>query len=367
MYNLSRLDPSYVVEVQKFIDAVKIHAQRTKAKHICCPCADCKNIVVFDNVEAITSHLVCRGFVEDYLIWTKHGEGSSTPYMRTTDNTASNINVEGPMPYLNECDAMPDINETHHAMPDVNQTHNSTSDVNETQHVNTDAIEDADFLEAIMNRCADPSIFFMKRMEALKKAAEEPLYDESKGCTKEWSTLRAVLQFLTIKARYGWSDASFNDLLRVLGDLLPKENKVPANTYYAKKLVSPLTMGVEKIHACRNHCILYRGDQYKDLDSCPNCGASRYKTNKDYREEENAASVSSGRKRKKTQTKTQQDKRSKPTSNIEVDYYALRRIPALVIWYLPVVDRLRCLFANPDDAELMTWHASDERKDDGKL
>ncbi|XP_066347639.1 uncharacterized protein [Miscanthus floridulus] len=287
--------------------------------------------------------------------------------MRTTDNTTSNINVEGPMPYLNECDAMPDINETHHAMPDVNQTHNSTSDVNETQHVNTDATEDADFLEAIMNRCADPSIFFMKRMEALKKAAEEPLYDESKGCTKEWSTLRAVLQFLTIKARYGWSDASFNDLLRVLGDLLPKENKVPANMYYAKKLVSPLTMGVEKIHACRNHCILYRGDQYKDLDSCPNCGASRYKTNKDYREEENAASVSSGRKRKKTQTKTQQDKRSKPTSNIEVDYYALRRIPALVIWYLPVVDRLRCLFANPDDAELMTWHASDERKDDGKL
>ena len=136
--------------------------------------------------------------------------------------------------------------------------------------------------------------------------------------------------------------------------MLSKENKVPANTYYAKKLVSPLTIGVEKIHACRNHCILYRGDQFKDLDSCPNCGVSRYKTNKDYREEENLASVSTGRKRKKTQTKTQQDKRSKPSSNEEVDYYALRRIPALVIWYLPVVDRLRCLFANPEDAELMT-------------
>jgi len=57
MYNLSRLDPSYVVEVQKFIDAAKIHAQRTKAKHICCPCTDCKNFVVFDNVEAIISRL----------------------------------------------------------------------------------------------------------------------------------------------------------------------------------------------------------------------------------------------------------------------------------------------------------------------
>jgi predicted nucleic acid-binding Zn-ribbon protein len=77
--------------------------------------------------------------------------------------------------------------------------------------------------------------------------------------------------------------------------MLPKDNKVPANTYYAKKLISPLTMGVEKIHACRNHCILYRGDDYRALDSCPKCGASRYKTNKDYIEEECVASVPKGK------------------------------------------------------------------------
>jgi hypothetical protein len=44
----------------------------------------------------------------------------------------------------------------------------------------------------------------------------------------------------------------------------------------------PDTMDVEKIHACRNHYILYRGDGYKDLESYPKCNASRYKTNKDY-------------------------------------------------------------------------------------
>ena len=100
---------------------------------------------------------------------------------------------------------MPPLNEFH-AMPDVNETH--TSDVNETQHANTDTVEDVDFLEAIMNRCADPSIFFMKGIEAWKKAAQDTLYDESKGCTKQSSTLRDVLQFLTMKARHGWSDAS---------------------------------------------------------------------------------------------------------------------------------------------------------------
>ena len=66
-----------------------------------------------------------------------------------------------------------------------------------------------------------------------------------------------------------------------------------------------------------------------------------------------------------TQKKTKES--SKTNSNEEVDYYAHRRILALVMWYLPVVDRLRCLFANPEDAELMCWHASNERKHNRKL
>jgi hypothetical protein len=115
-----------------------------------------------------------------------------------------------------------------------------------------------------------------------------------------------------IKYRYGWSDASFNEFLHVLAKLLPKGNKVPANTYYAKKLINPLTMGVERIDTCRNHCILYRGG-YKDVESCSNCGASRYKTNKDYREKENRACVKTGKKQKKTQKKTKES--SKTTSN----------------------------------------------------
>jgi hypothetical protein len=37
------------------------------------------------------------------------------------------------------------------------------------------------------------------------------------------------------------------------------------------------------------------------------------------------------------------------------------------MWYLPVIDHLRAIFGNPEDAKLMSWHASDERtKEDGK-
>jgi hypothetical protein len=38
------------------------------------------------------------------------------------------------------------------------------------------------------------------------------------------------------------------------------------------------------------------------------------------------------------------------------------------MWYLPVIDRLWVIFENPEDAKLMSWHASGDRtKDDGKL
>jgi hypothetical protein len=60
------------------------------------------------------------------------------------------------------------------------------------------------------------------------------------------------------------------------------------------------------------------------------------------------------KKRKKAQKKIQQS--SKLTSKEKkVDYYVLKKIPTLVMWYLPDIDRLRCLFANPRDAKLMRW------------
>jgi hypothetical protein len=103
-------------------------------------------------------------------------------------------------------------------------------------------------------------------------------------------------------------NAGFDVFLSIIPDMLQKENKAPVNMYYLKKLISLLTMGVEKIHACKNHCILYQDDDYKDLESYPKCGASRYKTNKDYRDEECAASMSkvkSERKPKRRPNKVQ--------------------------------------------------------------
>ena len=133
----------------------------------------------------------------------------------------------------------------------------------------------------------------------MTKASKETMYGVEKGCPTHWTLLRFVLELLILKAKYGWSDCSFNDLLHLLSWVLPQPNSVPANTYQAKKVISPLIMGVEKIHACPNHCILFHGETFKSLDKCSRCGANRYKNNDLYGGDE----ASTGEKRNKKGTK----------------------------------------------------------------
>ena len=159
------------------------------------------------------------------------------------------------------------------------------------------------------------------------------MYDEIKGCDSEFSTLRSVLELMRLNVRYGWSDSSFDGLLELLKKMIPRPNSLPSNTYQAKKHIGPLSLGVEKIHACVNHYILYR-KEYASLDKCPTCGASRYKSN--------------------TNTCLEESDTFEGTK---------RKILQLVMWYLPVKGCIKRLFSNPQDAELMRWHQEGHKKD----
>ena len=90
----------------------------------------------------------------------------------------------------------------------------------------------------------------LENLEKVTKASKKTMYDAEKGCPTYFTLLCFVLELLILKAKYGWSDCSFDDLLCLMSRLLPRPNKVPANTYQAKKVISPLTLGVEKsMHA----------------------------------------------------------------------------------------------------------------------
>jgi hypothetical protein len=44
-----------------------------------------------------------------------------------------------------------------------------------------------------------------------------------------------------------------------------------------------------------------------------------------------------------------------------------RKIPTLVISYLPVIDCLKHVFSNPRDAELVHWHSEKRRENDEEI
>jgi hypothetical protein len=66
-----------------------------------------------------------------------------------------------------------------------------------------------------------------------------------------------------------------------LKDILPKGNTVSETIYEAKQIICPLGLEVEKIHACKNDCILYHGPEFKDLEKCPICELDRFSRRKD--------------------------------------------------------------------------------------
>ena len=153
-----------------------------------------------------------------------------------------------------------------------------------------------------------------------------------------------------LKARHGWFDTSFNDLLRIIADTYPEGNKVPINTYRAKKLIRPVVMKLKKFHAYPNHCILYWG-KYEYLQTCLHYGASRYKRNAGCRVD---ADDEGGPKNKKTAKKSTAKKQIPSPEDAEEEGYTQRKSPALSMWYLPVIDRLHAIFGNPEDAKFMS-------------
>ena len=74
MYDVRRTHPTFVKEASKFIDQAKSHALRENMRNIFCPCFDCKNQKLMRDTSEILGHIVERGFMGDYEVWTYHGE-----------------------------------------------------------------------------------------------------------------------------------------------------------------------------------------------------------------------------------------------------------------------------------------------------
>ncbi|XP_024005031.1 uncharacterized protein LOC112082164 [Eutrema salsugineum] len=175
-----------------------------------------------------------------------------------------------------------------------------------SQQQNVDQFEDTD---------ADTE--FKKKLED----AETPLYSTCMNYTK----VQAIMGLYRIKVKSGMSENYFDQLLMLVHEMLPLDNVLPKSTDEMKKFLKMFGFGYNVIHACKNDCILYR-NQYEELVSCPRCSESRWEKDKH----------------------TGGDKQG---------------IPAKVLRYFPIKERLRRMFRSKRVAEALCWHYSNGSED----
>ncbi|KAK9054123.1 hypothetical protein SSX86_025200 [Deinandra increscens subsp. villosa] len=298
MYQTSTLSETYRLGVQSFITAAEANRVKKGDQLISCPCSVCKNFKYFERAGDIEFHLLLHGFVPRYHCWSRHGES-----ILNFSQSSTTLNINNHSTYNNDSLDVDD-HDSHSYDPSEN--------VNEMLHDMETNMGDTE----------------KEKLQQLFDDAEKPLYNGSK-----FNKLDVVLKLFKLKSEYGWSDQSFTKLLVLLHDMFPEDNELPVSTYQAKKMMCPMGLEVERLHACPNDCILYR-KEHADKHKCVVCGASRYKRIKD---------------------------------SDEVDDDVTKNgPPAKMLWYLPIIPRLKRLFSNEKEAELLRWH-SDERVIDGKL
>ncbi|XP_059669388.1 uncharacterized protein LOC132314558 [Cornus florida] len=151
--------------------------------------------------------------------------------------------------------------------------------------------------------------------------AETPLYP---GCST-FTIMSAIVTLYKHKAAHNLSDTGYDELLDIIRVMIPSDNSLPKGIYETKKLLKKFDLGYEKIHACANDCCLFRKEN-KDLNACPKCGTSRWKTN--------------------------------AQSNV-----VREGVPAKVLWYFPIVPRFRRFFQSKEKAEQILWHSTHKSED----
>lgn len=178
-----RLSREYEDGVDSFIQYALQNA--IDSNLIPCPCAKCMNLKK-KNTKTIKAHLCCHGMDLTYDTWIWHGER-----IRSKNIVNEAVEMEG-----------------------LGYQHDEFEDHIEMVH------------EAYETYQENPTQF-----RKLLEDAEKPLYPGN----KKFSKLSTIVKLYNLKAKHAWSDSSFNDLLCLLGEMLPDCNELPSSLYDAKK------------------------------------------------------------------------------------------------------------------------------------
>ncbi|KAK1678933.1 hypothetical protein QYE76_039781 [Lolium multiflorum] len=244
----------------------------------------------------MSMHLIKFGFTPSYRIWTYHGEKAK----KRARKEVRQIQPRG------EYDTGFD-----RCLENL-----ANGNVPESPHVEVETPQDAETSE-------DPEENTKEYYEALF-ASQKPLHENT-----EVTQLDAIARLMALKCHRNLCRDGFDELLVIVGSLLPKGHLLPQNFYYSTKLLSDLKMSSQQIHACPKGCMLFR-EEHADTNYCIKCNSSRY-----FEVDRNG----DGQKRQTTVAKN-------------------------ILRYLPVLPRIQRLFMTEDTAQQMRWAVEGNRYTD---
>jgi hypothetical protein len=160
----------------------------------------------------------------------------------------------------------------------------------------------------------------------LRKASEEPLHEH-----REVTLHALIAQLMAIKSKYFFSNNSYNNLMKLISNILLKPHKVPKDMYQFKKMMSALGLKYEKIDVCPDNCMLL-WKEHANKKKCLKCGQSRF-----------------------IKVVTQ--------DSVKVTTEVAQKL----LCYFPVTPRLKRLFISKRIARHMRWLKGDIHENDGVM
>ncbi|KAL8101411.1 hypothetical protein AgCh_033337 [Apium graveolens] len=189
------------------------------------PYQECEN-KHWKGYDDVTYDLYRHGIMEWYTKWDLHGEKN----VRHVEAGTSSCSIgQRDVDMYDVMDMLRDIGEANRHLEDLEEEPNASA---------------KDFYKML-------------------DSASEPIYPNN----TDFTALSFVNKLLHFKNKHNCSNNGFDELLKIIGSVLPPGHKLPLTYYEVRKLIKGLHMRYEKINACENDCILF----YKENSEKTHC------------------------------------------------------------------------------------------------
>jgi hypothetical protein len=171
-----------------------------------CPCNKCQNRRILSEYE-ISGHISKHEFMSNYLVWHRHGEVQA-PTAAESDGSDNNDQMNN-------------------------------------------MIADNGMEYELGSRDQHPPLE-VQNFYRLLAASEEKVHDDT-----NLTILQAMTRLMGMKLKYNFSNLYYNDIVKLIIDLIPVKHNIPKDLYQSKKIVVGLRRSTRTIS---NVCIVVGPD-----------------------------------------------------------------------------------------------------------